>query len=120
MSRFYKFSTMFSTSLKYIRGVTYLRVRSLPVYITLTIVLQQKPPFCRNAYLEPIVIRQDWPKLEADSQTHPSKFCPRVKSFVTFHNNNTNNSIEFFIIYVPSQQPQGQLQTQHSVGTIIQ
>jgi hypothetical protein len=28
--------------------------------------------------------------------------------------------IQFFIIYVPSQQPQGQLQTQHSVGTIIQ
>jgi hypothetical protein len=26
-----------------------------------------------------------------------------------------NNSIQFFIIYVPSQQPQGQLQTQHSV-----
>jgi hypothetical protein len=25
--------------------------------------------------------------------------------------------IQFFIIYVPSQQPQGQLQTQHSVGT---
>jgi hypothetical protein len=25
------------------------------------------------------------------------------------------NSIQFFIIYVPSQQPQGQLQTQHSV-----
>jgi hypothetical protein len=27
------------------------------------------------------------------------------------------NSIQFFIIYVPSQQPQGQLQTQHSVDT---
>jgi hypothetical protein len=25
-----------------------------------------------------------------------------------------NNSIQFFIIYVPSQQIQGQLQTQHS------
>jgi hypothetical protein len=36
------------------------------------------------------------------------------------HNNNTNNSIQFFIIYVPSQQPQGQLQTQHSVGTRAQ
>jgi hypothetical protein len=33
--------------------------------------------------------------------------------------NNNNNSIQFFIIYVPSQQLQGQLQTQHSVGTII-
>jgi hypothetical protein len=28
-----------------------------------------------------------------------------------------NNSIKFFIIYVPSQQPQGQLQAQHSVDT---
>jgi hypothetical protein len=27
----------------------------------------------------------------------------------------SNNSIQFFIIYVPSQQPQGQLQAQHSV-----
>jgi hypothetical protein len=27
------------------------------------------------------------------------------------------NSVQFFIIYVPSQQPQGQLQTQHSVDT---
>jgi hypothetical protein len=26
-----------------------------------------------------------------------------------------NNSIQFFIIYVPSQQPNGQLQTQHSL-----
>jgi hypothetical protein len=33
-------------------------------------------------------------------------------------NNNNNNSL-LFIIYVPSQQPQGQLQTQHSVGTRI-
>jgi hypothetical protein len=31
----------------------------------------------------------------------------------------SNNSIQFFIIYVPSQQLQGQLQTQHSVGTRI-
>jgi hypothetical protein len=30
---------------------------------------------------------------------------------------NNNNSIQFFIIYAPSQQPQGQLQTQHSVDT---
>jgi hypothetical protein len=29
--------------------------------------------------------------------------------------NNNNNSIQFFIIYVPSQQLQGQLRTQHSV-----
>jgi hypothetical protein len=28
---------------------------------------------------------------------------------------NNNNSIQFFIIYVPCQQPQDQLQTQHSV-----
>jgi hypothetical protein len=31
---------------------------------------------------------------------------------------NNNNSIQFFIIYVPSQQLQGQLQTQHSVDTV--
>jgi hypothetical protein len=31
-----------------------------------------------------------------------------------------NNSIHFFIIYVPSQQLQGQLQTQHSVYKQIQ
>jgi hypothetical protein len=30
-----------------------------------------------------------------------------------------NNSIQLFIIYVPSQQLQGQLQTQKSVDTII-
>jgi hypothetical protein len=30
-------------------------------------------------------------------------------------NNDNNNSIQFFIIYVPSQQLQGQLQPQHSV-----
>jgi hypothetical protein len=28
-----------------------------------------------------------------------------------------NTIIQFFIIYVPSQQPQGQLQTEHSVDT---
>jgi hypothetical protein len=31
------------------------------------------------------------------------------------NNNNNNNSVQFFIIYVPSQQLQGQLQTQHIV-----
>jgi hypothetical protein len=31
--------------------------------------------------------------------------------------NNNNNSIRFFIIYVPSQQLQGQLRTQRSVDT---
>jgi hypothetical protein len=36
-------------------------------------------------------------------------------SFVTDSNKVIQfNSIQFFIIYVPSQQPQGQLQTQHS------
>jgi hypothetical protein len=30
---------------------------------------------------------------------------------------NSNNSSQFVIIYVPSQQPQGQLQTQRSVDT---
>jgi hypothetical protein len=29
-----------------------------------------------------------------------------------------NNEIKFFIIYVPSQQPQGQLQTLYSVDTL--
>jgi hypothetical protein len=29
----------------------------------------------------------------------------------------SDNSIQFFIIYVPCQQLQGQLQTQHSAGT---
>jgi hypothetical protein len=33
------------------------------------------------------------------------------------NNNNNNNSVKLFIIYVPSQQLQGQLQTQHSVDT---
>jgi hypothetical protein len=39
---------------------------------------------------------------------------------VTQHPNNNSiqfNSIQFFIIYVPSQHLQGQLQTQHSVDT---
>jgi hypothetical protein len=35
------------------------------------------------------------------------------------NNNNNNNSIQFFIIYVPSQQPNGQLQTQHSLDVGI-
>jgi hypothetical protein len=30
-----------------------------------------------------------------------------------------NNSIQFFIIYMLSQQPQGQLQTQHSVEKVV-
>jgi hypothetical protein len=33
------------------------------------------------------------------------------------NNNNNNSLLLFFIIYVPSQQPQGQLQAQHSVDT---
>jgi hypothetical protein len=37
--------------------------------------------------------------------------------FPTEDSNSNNNSIQFFIIYVPSQQPQGQLQAQHSVVT---
>jgi hypothetical protein len=32
----------------------------------------------------------------------------------SYNSNINNNSIQFFIIYVPSQQLQGQLQTQHS------
>jgi predicted sulfurtransferase len=34
---------------------------------------------------------------------------------ITITISTSNNSIQFFIISVPSQQPQGQLQTQHSV-----
>jgi uncharacterized protein YlbG (UPF0298 family) len=33
------------------------------------------------------------------------------------HLNHLNNSIQFFIIYVPSQLPKGQLQTHHSLDT---
>jgi hypothetical protein len=36
---------------------------------------------------------------------------------ITHLNINFFNSIQLFIIYVPSQQPQGQLQAQHSVDT---
>jgi hypothetical protein len=32
-------------------------------------------------------------------------------------NKQSNNSIQLFIIYVASQQPKGQLQTQHSLDT---
>jgi hypothetical protein len=39
------------------------------------------------------------------------------------NNNNNNliqfNSIQFFIVYVPNQQPNGQLQTQHSLDAGI-
>jgi hypothetical protein len=37
-----------------------------------------------------------------------------VKTIIIYSN---NNSIQFFIIYVPSQQLQDQLQTEHSVDT---
>jgi hypothetical protein len=33
--------------------------------------------------------------------------------------NDSHNSIQLFIIYVPSQQPNGQLQTQHSLDAGI-
>jgi hypothetical protein len=36
---------------------------------------------------------------------------------VSLLRNVTEGSIQFFIIYVPSQQPNGQLQTQHSLDT---
>jgi hypothetical protein len=35
------------------------------------------------------------------------------------NNNNNNNSIQFFIIYVPGQQSNGQLQTEHSLDAGI-
>jgi hypothetical protein len=44
-------------------------------------------------------------RIEESSQTS-IKFCIAVTTMMTL--------IQFFIIYVPSQQPQGQLQTQHS------
>jgi hypothetical protein len=44
---------------------------------------------------------------------------PKGKKPFAVQLNNSNNSIQFFVIYVPSQQLQGQLQTQHSVDTII-
>jgi hypothetical protein len=41
-------------------------------------------------------------------------------NFTLVHfNNNDDNAVQFFIIYVPSQQLQEQLQTQHSVDTGI-
>jgi hypothetical protein len=44
--------------------------------------------------------------------------CGETGQYTYIHNNNSNgNSVQFFIIYVPSQQLQGQLQTQHSVDT---
>jgi hypothetical protein len=47
-----------------------------------------------------------------------NKIQTKYKNKVTYNlNNNNNNSIQFFIICVPSQQPQGQLQAQHSVDT---
>jgi hypothetical protein len=54
------------------------------------------------------------------SQTYRSLFCGINRPVIwsshwrMFNNSIQFNSIQFFIIYVPSQQPQGQLQTQHS------
>jgi hypothetical protein len=43
---------------------------------------------------------------------------PRLyKAFNENDDDDDDNSIQFFIIYVPSQQLQGQLQTQHSADT---
>jgi hypothetical protein len=42
---------------------------------------------------------------------------PVFSEEITIIHNNNNNLIQFFIIYVPSQQLQGKLQTQHSVDT---
>jgi hypothetical protein len=41
-----------------------------------------------------------------------------LQIFFVCNNSIQFNSIQFFIIYVPSQQPEGQLQTQHSVVII--
>jgi hypothetical protein len=51
---------------------------------------------------------------ETQKRSRPNKGCGPNNN-----NNNNNSSIQCFIIYVPSQQLQGQLQTQHSVGTRI-
>jgi hypothetical protein len=42
-----------------------------------------------------------------------------IKILVIINNNNNNNLIQFnsLLFYVPSQQPRGQLQTEHSVET---
>jgi hypothetical protein len=46
------------------------------------------------------------------------RICTWVISSATkYHDDDDNNSIQFFIINVPSQQLQGQLETQHSVDT---
>jgi uncharacterized protein YlbG (UPF0298 family) len=45
------------------------------------------------------------------------KHTNKIQTQGSFYNN--NNSVQFFIIYVPSQQLQGQLQTQLSVDTSI-
>jgi hypothetical protein len=52
------------------------------------------------------------------SRSMPTKGCSANNNNKNKNNNNNNNnSIQFFIIYVPSQQPQGQLVTEHSVDT---
>jgi hypothetical protein len=48
--------------------------------------------------------------------THPAAATP--PSGTTESSQSKFNSIQFCIIYVPSQQLQGQLQTQHSVDTV--
>jgi hypothetical protein len=47
------------------------------------------------------------PYLEPDQSSpyHP---------ILSLQDDDDDNSVQFFIIFVPSQQPQGQLQTQHS------
>jgi hypothetical protein len=45
----------------------------------------------------------------------PTMTRPTTKT--TNFNSIQFNAVQLFIIYVPSQQPQGQLQTQHSVDT---
>jgi hypothetical protein len=57
-----------------------------------------------------------------EDRPHRGKGPGRRKQTSFSHHNITsyiNNSIQFFVIYMPSQQLQGQLQTQYSVGTII-
>jgi hypothetical protein len=53
------------------------------------------------------------------AETHPAEGECLEEQRKKNNDNNNNNSIQFFIIYVPSQQPNGQLQTQHSLDAGI-
>jgi cyclophilin family peptidyl-prolyl cis-trans isomerase len=69
----------------------------------------------RSSLLESVIVTEfqaaePYPSLDLTK----AKYSINRLSMVDDDDNN-NNSIQFFIIYVPSQQLQGQLQTQHIV-----